>query len=59
MALPIPAEEIAVGDYSPDHGTAKQVRKRLGDNVEITFENGTVITPGRKTELTIDQGGRF
>lgn len=59
MALPIPASEIAVGDYSPEYGTVKQVRKNLPGYVEITFKNGTVITPDEDKELIIDQGGRF
>jgi len=59
MALPIPAREIVVGDYSPDHGTVKQVKKQYGDQVEITFVNKTVINPDNDMELMIDQGGRF
>lgn len=59
MALLIPASEVAVRDYSPDYGTVKQVRKVNLDVVEITFENGTVITPSKETELLISQGGRF
>jgi len=59
MALPIPAREVAVGDYSADYGTVRQVKKNLGDYIEITFMNGTVITPNEETELMIDQGGRF
>jgi hypothetical protein len=58
MTLPIPAREVAVGDYSPDYGTVKQVRK-LEDKTEITFQNGTTITPDNEMELFIDQGGRF
>lgn len=60
MVLPIPAGEIAVGDYSPDHGHVSQVKKGLyPDKVEITFKNGTVITPNNETEIIVDQGGRF
>jgi len=59
MALPIPAEEVAVGDYSPEYGTVKSVRKQNRDYVEITFANGKVITPEKTYELIMDQGGRF
>lgn len=59
MALPIPAREVAVGDYSADYGTVKQVKKQNGDTTEITFQNGTTITPDNDMELIIDQGGRF
>ena len=58
MTLPIPANEVAVGDYSPDYGTVKQVKKG-DDTTEITFKNGVVITPNNEMELMIDQGGRF
>jgi hypothetical protein len=59
VSLPIPAKEVAVGDYSPLHGTVKQVRKNKETYTEITFVNGTVITPNNDMELIIDQGGRF
>ena len=59
MSLPIPANEVAVGDYSPLYGTVKQVRKQKETYTEITFQNGTVITPDNEMELMIDQGGRF
>lgn len=59
MALMIPASEIAVRDYCPDYGHVKQVKKQLGDKIEITFENGTVITPDKESEILVDQGGRF
>lgn len=60
MALPIPAREVAVGDYSEVYGHVKQVKKDLyAGQIEITFVNGTVITPNSETELIIDQGGRF
>ena len=59
MALPIPAEEICVRDYSPEYGTVKQVLKQGLDHVEITFVNGKVITPDKDMEFMIEQGGRF
>lgn len=59
MSTPIEVQEIAVGDYSPDHGTVKQVRKQQGNYTEITFVNGTVITPDNEMEIIVDQGGRF
>lgn len=60
MALPIPAKEIAVRDYIPleGYGTVKQIIKRE-TSVEITFENGTVISPDNEMEFVVDQGGRF
>lgn len=58
MALPIQGSEIAVGDYSPDYGTVKQVIKS-GDDVTLKFKNGQEITINKDTEITIDQGGRF
>jgi len=60
MALPIPAREAAVGDYSDIYGHIRQVKKNdfLGV-VEITFENGNIITPNNETEIMLDQGGRF
>lgn len=58
MALPIEAKDLCVGDYSPDYGTIKQVKKSK-DNVELTFANGTVLTPNNETEFIVDQGGRF
>lgn len=59
MTLPIPAREVAVGDYSPEYGSVKQVKKQHGETTEITFKNGTVITPNNDDELPMDQGGRF
>lgn len=59
MSLPIPAKEIAVGDYSPDYGTVKQVTGKSFDQIEITFVNGKVISPDADAEFMIDQGGRF
>lgn len=64
MALPIPARDICVGDYSTDYGTVKQVQKSRASSgavtsVTITFKNGTVITPDLDMEFIIDQGGRF
>lgn len=59
MAVMVEAREIAVRDFFPDYGTVKQVKKQLGDKIEITFENGTVITPDPETEFLVDQGGRF
>lgn len=59
MALPIPASDIVVGDYSPDYGTVKQVKRRHGETVEVTFVNGTVIAPDFDMEFIIEQGGRF
>jgi hypothetical protein len=58
MPNPIPASEIAVGDYSEDYGHVKQVKKQTPGYTEITFVNGTVITPNDETELIILQGGR-
>lgn len=60
MALPIPASEVAVGDYSDDYGHVTEVIKEsiLG-KVIIRFRNGTEITPDKDTELIIDQGGRL
>lgn len=58
MAMPIPAREVAVGDYSADYGHVSQVRK-LTDSVELTFVNGTKVTLDNDFELFIDQGGRF
>lgn len=59
MPVPLPAGEVAVGDYSYDYGTVKQVRKQYGDAVEITFGNGDVIVRDKDDELPIEQGGRF
>ena len=58
MAVPISPSEVAVGDYSPDYGHVKQVVKNE-DTTEITFVNGTVITPSNDMDLIFDQGGRF
>lgn len=58
MALPIPAKEIAVKDFSPDYGTVKQVIKGK-TTTEITFLNGKKITVDNDMILIIDQGGRF
>lgn len=61
MALPIPAREIAVGDYIPGegYGTVKQVRKPKTGYTEITFVNGQVIMPDNDREILVEQGGRF
>lgn len=58
MTLPIPAGEIAVGDYSPEYGTVKQVEK-TEDSVTLTFKNGTKRTLDKELEIFVDQGGRF
>lgn len=59
MPMPIPAREVAVGDFSYDYGTVKQVRKPKDGYTEITFANGQVITPDNEAEIMLDQGGRF
>lgn len=59
MALPVPAREVAVNDFSFDYGTVKQVKKQSGGMTEITFVNGTVITVDNEMELMLEQGGRF
>lgn len=59
MAVPVEARDIVVRDYSPEYGTVKQVIKQGEDRVQITFENGTVLTPDNDMEFIIEQGGRF
>lgn len=58
MALPIPAEEVAVGDYSPEYGTVKTVKTR-GETTTITFVNGEETVMLNDEEIIVDQGGRF
>jgi len=58
MSVLLEVEEIAVGDYSAEYGTVASV-KDMGDGIELTFKNGTTLTPTKGTQLEIDQGGRF
>ncbi len=59
--LSIPADEVAVGDYSPEQGTVRAIKKgpKLTDPVEILFHNGNVKSLAKDVEIEMIQGGRF
>lgn len=60
MSVLLDVDEIAAGDYSPEHGTVKSVRKTAkGNYVELVFFNGHTMSPQKGTDLEIQQGGRF
>lgn len=62
--LTVEAKDIAVGDYSPDYGTVKEVVETKGKDQEVTsikliFINGKTMIMKPDDELTMTQGGRF
>jgi hypothetical protein len=58
MSVPLPASEVAVGDYSPDYGTVEKVTTS-GESTTIVFVNGDETVMQNDEEIIIDQGGRF
>jgi hypothetical protein len=62
MALPIPASEIAVGDYIPEEGkgTVQKVYQTRG-TIHIVFVNGNTmdVDADSDAEFMVEQGGRF
>ena len=60
MPLLVDVDEVAVGDYSTEHGTVTKVNKTESSRyVELLFVNKTKLNLEKGTEIEMTQGGRF